>query len=133
MLSSLKLLEGRLLHNANTPVPGPVGQDGLLSTLMQRLVVLSETTNRILDQQSRDLVDKVNRIDANLSVVAAQAENLTVGVESGRTVALQALARIEGKKVSALLTEADNLKTYLLQTKNELYRSGVKGKQNIDR
>lgn len=117
MLSRLKLLDNQVLQNA-TP-----SRDDLLTTLVQELVTLSRTTNRILNQQTQDLADKIKKIDSNLSLVSAQGEILKVDIESSRTVMLKSLARIEGKKPGQLLDEADSIKISLLRAKNEIYKT----------
>lgn len=101
------------------------GEPDLLKTLLTRLVTLTENQNRILERQEKDLVEKVNNIDTNLNLVTAQAESLKYDLESGRTVVLQSLARIEGKKPDELLHEADNIKFSLAVAKDELYKSSV--------
>lgn len=107
-----------------------VSRDTLLNALVTKLISLSETTNTILERQEKDIVQKVDRIDSNLSLVTAQAEKLQYEVESGRHVVLQSLSRLEGKKPDHLLNEADSIKISLSAQADKLYRKTVKDKVN---
>lgn len=102
----------------------------VLEVLMQKLITLSDTTNRLLERQEKGLLEKVDRVDANLNVVVAQTEKIGVELESGRMVALMALSRLEKKPMDELIHEADNIKIDLLKARDELYTSSVKDRSS---
>lgn len=136
-VDSFKMRYEALLEN---PKPG-VGLENatretggeLITTLMSQLITLTNTTNKILERQEKDIVQKIERIDTNLSQVSAQAESLKFDLVSGRMVVLQSLARIEGAGENHLLKQADNIRADLARGKDLLYRSGAKGSQNTDK
>lgn len=109
-------------HRSSAPAPAD-----LLTTLLHKLITVSDTTNRILERQEKDIVDKIQTIDANLNLVTVQAESIKLDVESARSVVLKSLARLEKKKEDQLVNEADSIKTGLLVAKDELYRTSAKG------
>jgi transcriptional regulator with XRE-family HTH domain len=94
----------------------------ILETLMARLASLTETQNRILERQEKGLLEKVDKMDVNLNTIAALAEKIDYELESGRATVLRALSRLEKKPVNELVNEADNLKTELIQARDEIYR-----------
>lgn len=102
----------------------------MLEILMQKLIQVTDTTNRLLERQEKGLLEKVDRVDANLNVVVAQTEKIGVELESGRMVALMALSRLEKKPVDELIHEADNIKIDLLKARDELYTSSVKDRSS---
>lgn len=109
------------------------GEISLLETLMAKLITVTDTTNRLLERQEKGLLEKVDRIDANLSIVVAQSEKIDYELESGRMVVLQALSRLENKPVNQLMIEADSLKFEMAKAKDELYKNSVKDNQSTGR
>lgn len=83
----------------------------LLEVLVQKLIVVSETTNNILKTQQDSIVTKVDNIETNLDKTMVGVDTLQLEVYSVRQVALKSLARIENPKGSedVLLKEADNI------------------------
>lgn len=105
-------------------------QPNMLEVLMQKLIVLSDTTNRLLERQEKGLLEKVDRIDANLGAVVAQTEKIDYEIESGRLTILRALSRLENKPQDQLAREADTLKIELIKAKDEHYRKYSKNTQH---
>lgn len=103
-------------------------QPNMLEVLMQKLIVLSDTTNRLLERQEKGLLQKVDKMDANLNAVAAQTEKIDYELESGRITVLRALSRLEKKPQDHLVNEADSIKTELIMAKDALYKSSLKRK-----
>lgn len=114
-------------HNDSTENP-PV-----LESLITQLITLSKTANTILERQEKELIQKVDRIDTNLNGLSAQAEKIMLDLESGRTVVLQSLARIEKKNPDELLDAADNLKNGLAASTGEPYKKNAKSNSRTGR
>lgn len=102
----------------------PVKKEGELYPV---LVQLMKTQNAILVDQKNELVDRVRRIETNLDFVAGKAESLEYDLNSGRTVVLQSLSRIEGLDQNQLLKEADTIKASQALAKGESYRNAESG------
>lgn len=98
-------------------------EPSLLEALMQKLITVTDTTNRLLERQEKQLLDKVDNIDTNLNLVSAQTQKISLELESGRMVALMALSRLEKKPVNELIDEADSIKDGLIMAKNEIYKT----------
>lgn len=104
-------------------------QPTLLESLVSKLITLSDTTNHLLQEQKKQVVDKIEKIDFNLNAVSALSEKLVYEVESGRTTILRSLSRLEKKPEDHLVNEADNLKIVMMELKDEIDNS-LEGRQN---
>lgn len=125
----LEDVSGGTLHSkSDTSVIQTASQTAVLEVLMQKLIVLSDTTNRLLERQEKGLLEKVDKMDANLNAVAAQTEKIDYELESGRITVLRALSRLEKKPEDQLVSEADSIKTELIMAKDALYKSSLKRK-----
>lgn len=105
-------------------------QPNMLEVLMQKLIVLSDTTNRLLERQEKGLLEKVDRIDANLDAVTALTEKIDYEVESGRLTVLRALSRLENKAPNQLVDEADSVKNGLIAANDAHYKKYSNSTQN---
>lgn len=102
----------------------------VLEVLMQKLITLSDTTNRLLERQEKGLLEKVERIDANLDAVTALTEKIDYEVESGRLTVLRALSRLENKAPDQLVAEADSVKNGLIAANDAHYKKYSKYSQH---
>lgn len=126
--SQLMLVYGhRLKKSTQTEnIPIQVNQ-GLIETLIQKLIVVSETTNGLLEQQQRDIADKVKKIDANLSTALGGVQQISLHVESAREVMLDSMSRTLEKGKRNLRVEADKKLVLIAEERRKQGNAAGKG------
>lgn len=86
-----------------------------IDKMMSVLVELMQRQNHILDRQTRNVEEKVERIDANLTGALSQVDSLTLLVRSRSEVVMESLSRLEKKPSDHLLKEAGNKAAAILR------------------
>lgn len=81
-------------------------------------ITLKDYLNEVRQQKEflqQLLIDKVGKLDSNLSTALGGVIQLSLHVESAREVVLKSLARLEKKPQDALKTEADKIVLQLMK------------------
>lgn len=106
-----------LLDDSKGHIVADVGLDQQLS-LGDLNITLKDYLNEVRQQKEflqQLLIDKIGKIDSNLSTALGGVIQLSLHVESAREVALKSLARLEKKPQEALTDEADKIVIQLMK------------------
>lgn len=89
-------------------------------------VTLQDYLNEVRQQKEflqQLLMDKIGKLDANLSTALGGVIQLSLHVESAREVVLKSLARLEKKPQSSLTDEADKIVIQLMKEHEKQHSS----------
>lgn len=98
----------REINGAIPPGEDEVDDRKLIKLLMQQMTNLMQTQNSLLRDQKEHVVDKMDRIDANLNTALGIIHEVSLNVASAREVGLKSLARLENRPEAELFHEAGN-------------------------